>query len=146
MHLGVHIFDREEDLVVATAEAREKGVAIVDAFSPYAVHRLSHAIGHPATRLPWVCFVLGLLGAATMFLFQFWTTAISWPINVGGKPWNSWPAFVPVTFEMMVLCAGVGTVAAFIWVSGLRPGRPPELPDPRVTDDRFALVIRKDGR
>jgi hypothetical protein len=60
---------------------------------------------------------------------------------VGGKPWNSLPAFVPVTFEIMVLCAGVGTVAAFIWLSGLRPGRRSAVSDLRVTDDRFALAI-----
>ena len=72
-------------------------------------------MGLRPSRLPWVCFVLGLLGAVAMLLFQYWATAVSWPINVGGKPWNSLPAFVPVTFEVMVLCAGVGTVVAFIW-------------------------------
>ena len=77
-----------------------------------------------------------------MLLFQFWTTAVSWPINVGGKPWNSLPAFVPVTFELMVLCAGVSTVVAFVWRSGLRPGRRSPLANLRVTDDRFAIVLR----
>jgi molybdopterin-containing oxidoreductase family membrane subunit len=142
---GVRMFDREEDLLHATAVARHEGLHIVDAFSPYAVHHLDRAIGRPATRLPWVCFLLGLTGAVTMLLFQFWTTAISWPINVGGKPWNSWPAFVPITFEMMVLCAGVGTVVAFVWRSGLRPGPALPSPDRRVTDDRFALVVRERG-
>jgi hypothetical protein len=66
---------------------------------------------------------------------------VSWPINVGGKPWNSLPAFIPVTFEVMVLCAGVGTVAAFLWWSGLRPGRRSALSDLHVTDDRYALAI-----
>jgi hypothetical protein len=80
-----------------------------------------------------------------MLLFQYWASAVSWPINVGGKPWNSLPAFVPVTFEMMVLCAGVGTVAAFVWATGLRPGRRSALSDLRVTDDRFALVLRESG-
>jgi hypothetical protein len=70
-----------------------------------------------------VCFLLGLSGAGITAGFQYWATAVSWPINVGGKPWNSLPAFVPVTFEMMVLCAGVGTVAAFFWSTGLKPGR-----------------------
>ena len=112
-------------------------------FGPFAAHGVAHALGLRPTRLPWVCFLLGLSGAVTMGAFQYWATAVSWPINVGGKPWNSWPAFVPVTFEMMVLCAGVGTVAAFIWAAGLRPGRRPMLADPRVTDDRFALVIRE---
>jgi hypothetical protein len=80
-----------------------------------------------------------------MVLFQLWATSVSWPIDVGGKPWNSLPAFVPITFEMMVLFAGVGTVAAFIWRAGLRPGRASTLADLRVTDDRFALGLREDA-
>jgi Ni/Fe-hydrogenase subunit HybB-like protein len=141
--LLVSVFQREEDVLHATAAARRKGLDIVDVFSPYASHGMARTLGLRPTRLPWVCFLLGLSGAATMAFFQYWATAVSWPINVGGKPWNSWPAFVPVTFEMMVLCAGVGTVAAFIWSAGLRPGRRAALSDLRVTDDRFALVIRE---
>jgi Ni/Fe-hydrogenase subunit HybB-like protein len=137
----VAVFEREEDLLHATAAARKGGLRIVDAFAPHAVHGLDRAMGLRPSRLPWVCFVLGLLGAGAILLFQYWTTAVSWPINVGGKPWNSLPAFIPVTFEVMVLCAGVGTVAAFIWWSGLRPGRRSALSDLRVTDDRFALAI-----
>jgi len=137
----VAVFEREDDLLHATAAARNEGLNIVDAFAPHAVHGLDRAMGLPPSRLPWVCFVLGLFGAAAILLFQYWTTAVSWPINVGGKPWNSLPAFIPVTFEVMVLCAGVGTVVAFIWSSGLRPGRRSALSDLRVTDDRFALAI-----
>jgi Protein of unknown function (DUF3341) len=137
----VTIFEQEEDVLQAIAAARKEGLQIVDAFGPYASHGLDRALGLARSRLPWVCFVLGLLGAVMMILFQFWTTAISWPIDVGGKPWNSWPAFVPATFEMMVLCAGVGTVAAFIWLAGLKPGRRSAVADLGVTDDRFALVL-----
>ena len=143
--LLVGVFEREEDLLHATAAARSAGLDIVDVFAPYAVHGLDRIMGARPTRLPWVCFVLGLLGAATALAFQLWSTVVSWPINIGGKPWNSLPAFVPVTFEVMVLCAGMGTVAAFIWVAGLRPGRRPALVDVRVTDDRFALVLRVTG-
>jgi hypothetical protein len=139
------VFEREEDLLQAAAAAREAGLDTVDAFTPYAVHGLGRAMGLAPSRLPWACFFLGLLGAVAMLAFQFWATAVSWPVNVGGKPWNSWPAFVPVTFEMMVLCAGVGTVAVFLWIAGLRPGRPAAWSDLRVTDDRFALVVREGG-
>jgi molybdopterin-containing oxidoreductase family membrane subunit len=141
----VAVFDREEHAIAAVAAARERGLAIADVFGPYASHGLDRALGLRPTRLPWVCFLLGLSGAVTMLGFQHWATAVSWPINVGGKPWNSLPAFVPVTFEMMVLCAGVGTVAAFFWSTGLKPGRPSLLFDLRVTDDRFALVVDATG-
>ena len=141
----VTVFEREADVIQATAAARKHGLEIADVFGPYASHGLDRALGLRPTRLPWVCFLLGLSGAVTMAAFQYWATAVSWPINVGGKPWNSLPAFVPVTFEIMVLCAGVGTVAAFFWSAGLKPGRRPTLSDLRVTDDRFALVLRATG-
>ena len=143
--LLVGVFEREEDVRAAASAARNEGLDVVDVFAPYAVHGLDRAMGLRPSRLPWVCFLFGLFGAGAMLLFQYWATAVSWPINVGGKPWNSLPAFVPATFEMMVLCAGVGTVVAFIWVAGLRPGRRSALSDLRVTDDRFALVLRETG-
>lgn len=127
----------------ATEEARVRGYRIVDVFTPYAVHGLDKAMGLQPSRLPLVCFVLGLLGAALKVWFEFWTTAIDWPVNVGGKPWNSLPAFVPVTFEVMVLFAGVSTVIAFLFVCRLLPGRKTVLPDPRVTDNRFVLVLEQ---
>ena len=139
------IFEREEDVLHATAAARDDRLDIVDVFGPHASPGLDRAMGLRPSRLPWVCFLSGLAGAGTMVLFQYWATAVSWPINVGGKPWNSLPAFVPVTFEVMVLCAGVSTVAAFLWSAGLKPGRPSTLSDLRVTDDRFALVLREQG-
>jgi hypothetical protein len=136
-------FAREKDVVEATVAARTRGLTIVDAYAPYAVHGLDRAMGLAPSKLPWVCFLLGLLGAAFKVWFEYWTTAADWPINVGGKPWNSLPAFVPVTFEVMVLFAGVSTVIAFFLVTGLRPGRAADMPDPRVTNDRFVLVLEE---
>ncbi len=137
----VGVFEREEDILGATDAARREGLAILDVYTPYAVHGLDKAMGLQPSRLPWVCFLLGLAGATFKVWFEYWTTAVSWPLNVGGKPWNSWPAFVPVTFEVMVLFAGVSTVVAFFLVAGLRPWRKAVLIHPRVTDDRFVLLI-----
>lgn len=137
----VCIFEREEDLVGATAASREGGIGIVDAYAPYPIHGLAAAMGLPPSRLPWVCFALGALGGGAMLVFQHWASAVDWPINVGGRPWNSFPAFVPIAFEVIVLVAAVGTVAAFIAVARLRPWRVADVPDSRVTDDRFALVL-----
>src|SRR5438093_1216922 len=139
--LLVSVFQREEDVLGATAAARKHGLNIVDVFSPYTVHGLDRALDLPPSRLSWVCFLLGLSGAAAILLFQYWASFTSWPINVGGKPWNSLPAFIPATFEVMVLCGGVGTFAAFVWVTGLRPGRRSAFSDLGVTNDRFALVL-----
>jgi hypothetical protein len=137
----VSTFDREEDILGAVAAARTRGVGIIDAYTPYAVHKLDVAIDVKPTRLPVICFILGLFGAAAMLAFQFWANTVSWANNVGGRPWNSLPAYVPITFEVMVLFAGLGTVIAFLVVSGLRPWNTPVIPDVRALDDKFALVL-----
>jgi len=137
----VAVFEREEDIRGAVEAARSAGLSIVDVYAPYLVHGLDRIMGLRPSRLPWVCFLLGIVGAGAKLLFEYWTTAVDWPLNVGGRPWNSLPAFVPVTFEVMVLFAGISTVLAFFIVAGLRPGRVVSLPDPRVTDDTFALVL-----
>jgi hypothetical protein len=141
----VSVFGSGNDVVQATTAARKEGFEIVDVFTPYAVHGLDRAMGLPPSRLPWVCFLLGLFGGVTITIFQYWASAVDWPINVGGKPWQSWLAFTPVTFEVVVLCGGVGTVLFFIFWAGLRPGLLSPVSDLRVTDDRFALMLRAGG-
>ncbi len=137
------VFEREDDILCATRAVRERKLKIVDVYTPYAVHGLDKAMGLQPSRLPWISFALGLLGAGLKVWFEFWTTATDWPINVGGKPWNSLPAFVPVTFEVMVLFAGVGTVVAFLIGSRLRPGRKSVPPFAGVTNDKFVLVMEE---
>src|SRR5262245_43038261 len=137
----VATFDREEDILGAADAARTRGIEIVDAFTPYAVHKLDVAIDVTPSRLSYVCFGLGLFGAGAMLAFQYWSNTVSWATNVGGRPWNSLPAYVPITFEVMVLCAGLGTVIAFLYVAGLRPWNKPVIPDVRALDDKFALVL-----
>lgn len=137
----VGFFEHEADLIEATRTARESNYGIVDVYTPYALHGLDRAMGLPPSRLSLICFLFGLFGAAFALAFQFWTSALDWPINVGGKPWNSLPAFVPVTFELMVLFGGLGTVLAFLVVNRLRPGKRPVAPVEGVTDDRFALAV-----
>ena len=141
----IGIFDSEDAILGVTDAARRRGLKIVDVFAPYAVHGLDKAMGLQRSKLPWVCFVLGLTGAALKVWFEYWTTASDWPINVGGKPWDSLPAFVPITFEVMVLFAGISTVLAFFGMSRLWPGRKPVILDARVTNDRFALVLEEDN-
>jgi hypothetical protein len=128
-------------LLAATDAVRRGGFRIVDAFTPYAVHGLERAMGLRPSRLTWVCFVCGMAGALGMLWFEHWTASIDWPLDVGGKPWNSLPSDVPVAFEAAVLLAAFGSVLALFVVSRLYPGRQPQVIDPRVTDDRFVLVI-----
>src|SRR5271166_1942554 len=133
----VGTFATEEDVLGAARAARERGLRIADAYTPYAVHGLDRAMGLRPSRLPWVCFGLGLLGAVFKLTFQFWAMAVDWPINVGGKPWNSLPAYVPVTFEVMVLLAGLGVVFAFLLRCRLLPGKQATPLFRGATDDTF---------
>ena len=134
-------FAHEEDLLASIRELRYQGYSIVDAFTPYAVHGLDRAMGLKPSRLTWVCFVCGMVGALGMLYFEYWVGAVSWPIDVGGKPWNSLPSNVPVAFETAVLLAGFGSVLALLGVSRLYPGKPARPVIERVTDDRFVLVL-----
>ena len=134
-------FDHENDLLAAVAAVREKELRIVDAFTPYAVHGLDRAMGLRPSRLTWVCFICGMIGATGMLWFEHWSASVSWSLDVGGKPWNSLPSDVPVAFEAAVLLAGFGSVFALFAVCRLYPGKQPRQVNPRVTDDRFVLVI-----
>ncbi|HQX48485.1 MAG TPA: DUF3341 domain-containing protein [Planctomycetaceae bacterium] len=134
-------FAHEDDLLAATTAVREHGLNIVDAFTPYAVHGLDKAMGLKRSRLTWVCFICGMTGALGMLWFEHWTASVWWPIDVGGKPWNSLPSDVPVAFEAAVLLAGFGSVFALFAVSRLFPGKKAHPIRPRITDDRFVLVI-----
>ena len=134
-------FTREEDLLSAVIAYRAHGFEIEDAYTPYAVHGLDEAAGVRRTRLGWVCAILGLGGAVAMLGFEHWSSAVSWPLNVGGKPFSSIPAFVPVMFEAGVLAAGLGSVFAFFAVSRLFPGKSASPYLDRVSDDRFTVVL-----
>lgn len=138
-------FEREEDLLQAARQVRACGWRVHDAYTPYAVHGLAEVLGWKRSRLPRACFVCGLSGAALALWFQYWANNESWPMNVGGRPWQSLPAFVPVVFETMVLFGGLGLVLAWLIVCRLYPGKKAVLPVPQVGDNRFALVVEESG-
>jgi hypothetical protein len=111
-----------------------------DAYTPFPVHGLEHAQGLSRSPLPYVTFVAGITGCTLGFLLQYWTSAVDWPLIVGGKPFNSWPAFVPIMFECTVLFAGLATAGAMFAFNGL-PNTSRKAYHPGITRDRFAIVI-----
>ena len=138
-------FESEGDVLAAAKALATDGYAIDDVYAPYPIHGLSDVMGIGPSRLTWVCFVAGLTGAILAFTFQYWTSAIDWPLNVGGKPFNSWPAFVPIAFEITILFAGLGVVAALLARCGLFPGRATHQPPGGVTDNQFVVVLKLVG-
>jgi hypothetical protein len=137
------VFDDEEKVISATDACRERGYEIIDVHTPYPVHGLIDAMGLKPSRMPFLCFLFGVLGAAGMFGFQVWASAVDWPANIGGKPLNSAPAFLPVTFETAVLFAGLGIIFTLLLRSKLFPFQKPKIQDARLTDDHFLLAIRQ---
>ncbi|MCL2011420.1 MAG: DUF3341 domain-containing protein [Cystobacterineae bacterium] len=133
-------FEQEAQILNATKAARKAGLKVVDVYTPYAVHGLDEAMGLKPSKLTWVCLLAALGGGGGMFSLMLYTSAIAWPLNVGGKPFVSAPAFIPVTFEAAVLSAALMSVFAFFVRSKLFPGKK-VVPLERVTDDRFALEL-----
>lgn len=136
------VFDEPAALLEATRRVKEKGFASFDCFTPYPIHGLEKAQGLKRSWLPYVTLGAGLAGCVCGFMLQYWTSVTDWGLNVGGKPLNSWPAFVPVMFETTVLFAGLATVGAMFAVNGL-PNLKRRIFDPAITHNRFALVIQK---
>jgi hypothetical protein len=136
----IGFFDDPHVLLIATQKVKEAKFQQFDTFTPYPVHGLEVAQGLKRSSLPFVTLAAGLTGCICGFLLQYWTSVVDWPINVGGKPFNSWPAFVPIMFECTVLFAGLATVGAMFILNGL-PNTRRRAFDPSLTQDRFAILI-----
>lgn len=119
----------------ACEQVRDRGFTRWDAHSPFPVHGLDAAMGLRASRLPWVVFVVAMLGASAGLGLQWWTSVIAYPLVIAGKPFFSWPAFVPVTFELGVLAAALAAVFGMLHFNRL-----PRLHHPIFRSDRFAGV------
>jgi hypothetical protein len=138
------LYEDPDTLLRAAALAKEHGFAEMDAYTPYPVHGLSEALGIRQSWVPYVTLVMGLTGAALGLTFEIWTSAVDWPINVGGKPYVSLPAFIPITFECGVLLGGTMTLAALLLACGLPNLKKPIL-DRDLTNDRFGLWVPEIG-
>jgi len=142
-HFMVATFTSPDRLMHAVRAVKEQNFRVYDVYAPYPIHNLDHAMGIRRTRLPWVTLAAGICGMLTALSFEFYANVLDWPLNVGGKPDNSTLAFLPITFELTVLFGGLSTVAALLLRARLFPGKRELLPVAGVTNDRFALVLRK---
>jgi Protein of unknown function (DUF3341) len=137
-------FDNPSHLVAAARRTYEAGYRRINGYSPYPIEELSEAIGFTHTRLPLIVFVGGLLGGLGGFFMQYWMEVIDYPLNVGGKPLNSWPAFIPITFECTVLAAAFAAVLGMLVLNKLPQPYHPVFNAPNfalATRDRFFLVV-----
>jgi ActD protein len=137
-------FETPEQLLSAARKARAAGYKHVDAFTPFPIEGLSEAIGFRWTAVPLITLLGGIGGGLTGFGLQYWCSAISYPMNIAGRPLNSWPAFIPVTFELTVLGASIFAVVGMLALNKLPQPYHPVFNVQRfaaASTDRFFLVI-----
>jgi hypothetical protein len=137
-------FSDADQLVAAATRVHEAGYRRMEAYSPMPIEGLAEAIGFHRTRMPLVVLVGGIFGGIGGYALQYYVSVIAYPLNIGGRPLNSWPAFIPVVFEMTILAGALSAVLGMLAMNGLpRPHHPlfavPQFD--RATRDRFFLCI-----
>jgi len=137
-------FDNPSDLVAAARRAHAAGYRKMDAYTPFPVEELNDALGLGQTWMAPLVLLGGILGAALGYSLQYYVSVIDYPLNIGGRPLHSWPAFIPVTFELTILSAGLFAVLGMLALNGLPMPHHPLFNAPRfalATRDRFFLCI-----
>lgn len=137
-------FRAADALTEAIRRTRAAGYTRLDAFSPFPIEEVNEALGLHHSRLPLLVLVGGLLGAAGGYFLQYYASVVDYPLNVGGRPEHSWPAFIPVTFELTILSAALFAVLGMLALNGLPRPHHPLFNVPQfdlATRDRFFLCV-----
>ena len=140
-------FRNDEEILAATRAAHERGYRKMDAFAPFPVEGLAEALGRKKTAVPVIVLASGVCGGLGGYFLQWYAMAVSYPLNIGGRPLNSWPAYIPITFELTILSAAFGAIIGMLALNRLpEPYHPlfnvPEFA--RASTDRFFLCIEAD--
>ncbi len=136
----VGVFDDDDVLLHAVPQIRKEGVKIMEVYSPFPIHGLDVALGHPRTKIGIAAFLYGLTGCACALTLMIWTMGYDWPMIIGGKDPISIPNYIPITFELTVLFTAFGMVTTFLITNGLGPNRNNKF-DLRSTDNKFVMAI-----
>ncbi len=137
-------FHTAEELIEAVHKVHDAGFRRVDAFTPYPIEEVSHALDLPRSKVPLIVLGGGLTGLAAGYMLQYWSQVIEYPMNIGGRPFHSWPAFIVPTFEMTILFAALAAVLGMFALNGLPEPYHPVFNVPRfalASRDRYFLVI-----
>ena len=137
-------FDSAQALLDAARKTHQAGYKKIDAYSPFPIEGLAEEVGFHHDEVPWVVLIGGLVGGASGYLMQWWMSAVDYPLNIGGKPPHSWPAFIVITFEMTILFSGLSAVFGMLALNGLPMPYHPVFNVPRfafASKDRFFLIV-----
>jgi hypothetical protein len=139
----IGIFDDEGKFISSIKSLQEKQFIIYDVFTPYPMHEVFHLLKRKS-RLPTAAYFFGLFAIIAVLSFLYYTSVLDWPIDYGGKPFNSFPSFIVVTIVLTIFTVTIASLAAFSARSGLYPGKENTIFDPRSTDDKFVIVVNTD--
>lgn len=134
------LWTEEEDFLQAVQSIYKEGKIKPVSITPYPVHGLEEATETPRSWIPWVALIFGISGCLFGLWFTWWTSAVNWPIIVGGKPFWSLPAFIPIIFELTILFSAFGSIGALFWACGLPHIEPPVI-DKALSSHKFALFV-----
>ena len=137
-------FNSADDLIEAAHKIHDAGYKRVDAYTPYPIEEVSEALGHHRSKLPAIVLTGGLLGALGGYSLQYWAAVIEYPLNIGGRPFHSWPAFIVPTFECTILAAALFAVLGMFALNGLPHPYHPVFNVPRfalASRDRYFVVV-----
>ncbi len=140
----VGVFDNEFDLVKAFEKVKHQGVEIDEVYTPYPIHEILQGMGKK-TRITHAAFFYGLFGALSVLGGMYYAAVISWPLNFGGKPFNTFPSFLVVTIVATILIVTLLTLFTFSARARIFPGKKAKIIDSRATDDKFVIVIKSDS-
>lgn len=140
-------FSSDEEILAATKSAYDHGFRKMDAFAPFPIEGLAEALGRKNTAVPLIVLAGGICGGLGGYFMQWYASAVSYPLNIGGRPLNSWPMFIPITFELTVLCAAFAAIIGMLALNRLPEPHHPVFNVPefeRASTDKFFLCILSD--
>lgn len=142
-------YDTPGEIFHACEQIRDAGFRRFDSYTPFPVHNLDKAMGLGPSYLPWMVLLAGITGASLAMIFMVWTSAFDYPLNIGGKPTWSIPAFIPITFEVTILFSGITAVFGMFFLNGMPTFHHPlfEIEKfAKATDDKFFVMIEARDR
>ncbi len=138
----VGVFDEEEKLISSLKSLDDKGISVYEVYTPYPIHRVLKILKRKS-RLPTAALIYGIGGALAVLAFLYYTAVISWPIDYGGKPFNTFPSFIIITIVLTIFIVTIASLGTFSARSKLVPGNENPIFDERATDDKFIIVLMK---
>ncbi|PTN08846.1 DUF3341 domain-containing protein [Mangrovibacterium marinum] len=140
----IGVFDNEFDLVKAFEKVKARGVKIDEVYTPYPIHEILEGMGKK-TRISHAAFFYGLFGALLVLGGMYYAAVVSWPLNFGGKPFNTFPSFIVVTIVATILIVTLATLFTFSARAKVFPGKQARIVHPAATNDKFVMVLLTDG-